>query len=196
MLCEGRFFCPRFPLSNESCKRSKVRRTLKTMLFGKKSSLAPEERRERVQAIERLVNADRDDEAFRLPQALEKEEAAALAMACFYTMGENVQEDHAAARHAPKEGLFRPVRLKEREPRRAAQHHLRRRQRGAHPPELRQLRHRQHRRRHLPLVLKQPGPAFFKRPGLCFCRKLTKKEKFVPVRAFPAKSVIKRPAVG
>lgn len=72
MLCEGRFFCSRFPLSNESCKRSKVRRTLKTMLFGKNSRLAPEERRERVQAIERLVNVDRDDEAFRLTQALEK----------------------------------------------------------------------------------------------------------------------------
>lgn len=42
------------------------------MLFGKNSRLAPEERRERVQAIERLVNVDRDDEAFRLTQALEK----------------------------------------------------------------------------------------------------------------------------
>lgn len=42
------------------------------MLFGKKSSLAPEERRERVQAIERLINADKDDEDFRLTQALEK----------------------------------------------------------------------------------------------------------------------------
>lgn len=105
------------------------------MLFGKKSRLAPEERRERVQVIERLVNADKDDEAFRLPQALEKEDGAGLAMACFYTMGENKGEDHtAAALRAPKEGLFRPVRLKERGPRRAAQHHLRRRQRGAHPP--------------------------------------------------------------
>lgn len=87
------------------------------MLFGKKSSLAPEERRERVQSIERLVNADKDDEAFRLPQALEKEDGAAagLAMACFYTMGENVREDHTAvALRAPKEGLFWPVRLKER----------------------------------------------------------------------------------
>lgn len=67
------------------------------MLFGKKSSLAPEERRERVQAIERLINADKDDEAFRRTQALEKEEAAALAMTCFYTMGENKGEDHTAA---------------------------------------------------------------------------------------------------
>lgn len=74
------------------------------MLFGKKSSLAPEERRERAQAIERLVNADRDDEAFRLTQALEKEEAAGLAMACFYTMGENVREDHTAANTG--EGTF------------------------------------------------------------------------------------------
>lgn len=71
------FFCSRFPFLNESCKRSKVRRTLKNMLFGKKSSLAPEERRERVQAIERLINADRDDKAFRLTQALEKEDGAA-----------------------------------------------------------------------------------------------------------------------
>lgn len=109
------------------------------MLFGKKSSLAPEERRERVQAIERLVNADKDDEAFRLTQALEKEEAAALAMACFYTMGENMGEDHTVARSAPKEGLFRPVRLKERGARRAVQHHLRRRQRplAAAPPQRR-----------------------------------------------------------
>lgn len=85
------------------------------MLFGKKSRLAPEERRERVQAIERLVNADKDDEAFRLTQALEKEDGAGLAMACFYTMGENVGENYtAAALRAPKEGLFRPVRLKER----------------------------------------------------------------------------------
>lgn len=85
------------------------------MLFGKKSSLAPEERRERVQAIERLINADKDDEAFRLTQALEKEDAAGLAMVCFYTMGENVGENYtAAALRAPKEGLFRPVRLKER----------------------------------------------------------------------------------
>lgn len=87
------------------------------MLFGKNSRLAPEERRERVQAIERLINADKDDEVFRLTQALEKEDgsAAGLAMACFYTMGENVGEDHtAAALRAPKEGLFRPVRLKER----------------------------------------------------------------------------------
>lgn len=77
------------------------------MLFGKKSSLAPEERRERVQAIERLINADKDDEAFRLPQALEKEDGAAagLAMACFYTMGENVREDNTAANTG--EGAFR-----------------------------------------------------------------------------------------
>ena len=81
-----------------------MRRTLKTMVFGKKSSLAPEERRERVQAIERLVNADRDDEGFRLPQALEKEDGAGLAMACFYTMGENVREDHTAANTG--EGAF------------------------------------------------------------------------------------------
>lgn len=74
------------------------------MLFGKKSSLAPEERRERVQAIERLINADKDDEVFRLTQALEKEEAAGLAMACFYTMGENVREDHTAANTG--EGTF------------------------------------------------------------------------------------------
>lgn len=47
------------------------------MLFGKNSRLAPEERRERVQAVERLINADKDDEAFRLPQALEKEDGAA-----------------------------------------------------------------------------------------------------------------------
>lgn len=87
------------------------------MLFGKKSSLAPEERREKVQSIERLINADRDDEAFRLTQALEKEDAAGLAMGCFYTMGENVGENYtAAALRAPKEGLFRPVRLKERGP--------------------------------------------------------------------------------
>lgn len=56
---------------------------------------------------ERLINADRDDEAFRLPQALEKEDGAAagLAMACFYTMGENVREDHTAANTG--EGAFR-----------------------------------------------------------------------------------------
>lgn len=76
------------------------------MLFGKKSSLAPEERRERAQAIERLINADKDDEAFRLPQALEKEDAdaAGLAMACFCTMGENVREDHTASNTG--EGAF------------------------------------------------------------------------------------------
>lgn len=74
------------------------------MLFGKKSRLAPEERRERVQAIERLVNADKDDEAFRLTQALEKEDGAGLAMACFYTMGENVREDYTAANTG--EGTF------------------------------------------------------------------------------------------
>lgn len=85
------------------------------MLFGKKSGLAPEERRQRVQAIEGLINADRDDEAFQMTKTPEKEDAAALAMACVYTMGENVREGYtAAARRPQKEGLFRPVRLKAR----------------------------------------------------------------------------------
>ena len=51
------------------------------MLFGKKSRLAPEER-----------------------QALEKDDGAGLAMACFYTMGENVREDYTAANTG--EGTF------------------------------------------------------------------------------------------
>lgn len=86
------------------------------MLFGKKSGLAPEERRQKVQAIEGLINADRDDEAFQMTKTPEKEDAdaAGLSMACFYTMGENVREDYTAARRAQKEGLFRPVRLKAR----------------------------------------------------------------------------------
>lgn len=77
------------------------------MLFGKKSGLAPEERRQRVQAIEQHINADRDEEAFRLTQALEKEDAdaAGLAMAYFYTMGEYVREDYGAAVRSAKRYL-------------------------------------------------------------------------------------------
>ena len=75
------------------------------MLFGKKEKMPPEQRREMVQAIEKLIDAGKSEEAFRLTKTLEKEDAdaAGLAMAYFYFMGENVREDYnAAARSAQR----------------------------------------------------------------------------------------------
>lgn len=75
------------------------------MLFGKKEKLDPEQRREMVQAIETLIDQGKSREAFELTKTLEKQEAdaAGLAMAYFYAMGENVREDYkAAARSAQR----------------------------------------------------------------------------------------------
>ena len=75
------------------------------MLYGKKEKMPPEQRREMVQAIEKLIDAGKSEEAFRLTKTLEKEDAdaAGLAMAYFYFMGENVREDYnAAARSAQR----------------------------------------------------------------------------------------------
>ena len=72
---------------------------------GAYAALPPEQRREMVQAIEKLIDAGKSEEAFRLTKTLEKEDAdaAGLAMAYFYFMGENVREDYnAAARSAQR----------------------------------------------------------------------------------------------
>lgn len=133
------------------------------MLFGKNSRLAPEERRERVQAIERLVNVDRDDEAFRLTQALEK----------------GTGPRHAAQHHLRR--FQRPLAAAPPQRRRQRRLLQRRRAGGAHPPELRQRHHRQHRRGDLPLVLKQRGPGLLKKAGPSFFdQKTDKKGKFCP----------------
>ena len=74
------------------------------MLFGK-PKLAPEERRARIEEIEALISADKSAEAYARARELEKLDsaAAALSMAYFSLMGENVREDaSAAARYAEK----------------------------------------------------------------------------------------------
>ena len=74
------------------------------MLFGK-PKLAPEERRARIEEIEALISADKSAEAYARARELEKLDsaAAALSMAYFSLMGENVREDaSAAARDAEK----------------------------------------------------------------------------------------------
>lgn len=74
------------------------------MLFGK-PKLAPEERRARIEEIEALISADKSAEAYAKARELEKLDsaAAALSMAYFSLMGENVREDaSAAARYAEK----------------------------------------------------------------------------------------------
>ena len=72
------------------------------MLFGK-PKLAPEQRRARIEEIEALISADKSAEAYARARELEKLDsaAAALSMAYFSLMGENVREDaSAAARYA------------------------------------------------------------------------------------------------
>lgn len=74
------------------------------MLFGK-PKLAEAERRGRIEEIEALIDAGRSAEAYQKARELEKLDAAAaaLSLAYFHLMGENVREDAAAAaRYAEK----------------------------------------------------------------------------------------------
>lgn len=74
------------------------------MLFGK-PKLPEAERRQKVEEIEKLIDAGKNQEALALTRELEKLDAnaAGLAMSYFYIMGEGVAEDaKAAVRSAQK----------------------------------------------------------------------------------------------